>query len=64
MSLIKSHKHPTFEARFQHSQKVSFEPLEVEEGYLTNPVHMILLSVIKSMNGLLLYVLMNLKSKQ
>ena len=32
MSLIKSHHHSTFEARFQYSQKVTFEPLEIEEG--------------------------------
>ena len=32
MSLIKSHKHFAFEARFQYSQKVTFESLEIEEG--------------------------------
>jgi len=68
MSLIKSHHHSRFEARFQYSQKVTFEPLEIEGGYLTKPgmnivTYMILLSVSRSVNGLLLYVLMNLKSK-
>ena len=37
MSLIKSHNHSRFQTKFRHSEKVSFEPLDGEEGVIDKP---------------------------